>query len=51
MIEFLGKFENRGINIARVSTILITKSIDFQLFTLILYGIGGPLWSNAIFRA
>ena len=35
--------ENRGIKIARVNSILITKSIDFQLFTLILKGVGGPL--------
>ena len=39
MIEFLRKFENRGIKIARVSSILITKSINLQLFTLILYGV------------
>ena len=28
MLVFLGKFENRGIKIARVNSILITKSID-----------------------
>ena len=44
MVEFLGKFENRGIEIARVNSIIITKSIDLQLFTLILYEVGGPLW-------
>ena len=38
MIEFLKKNENRGIKIARVTSILITKSINSQLFTLILYG-------------
>ena len=40
MIEFLRKFENRGIKIAGVKSILITKSINVQLFTLILYGVG-----------
>ena len=35
MIEFRRKFENRGIKIARVNLILITKSSNFQLFTLI----------------
>ena len=43
IVEFLGHFENLGIKIARVNSILITKSIDFQLFTLILYGVGGQL--------
>ena len=43
MIEFLRKFENRGIKIARVNAILITKSINLLLCTLILYGDGGPL--------
>ena len=32
--------KNRGIKIARVNSILITISIDLQLFTLILYGVG-----------
>ena len=36
MVEFLKKIENRGIKIARVNSILIKKSIDLQLFTLIL---------------
>ena len=40
MIEFLIKFKNRGIKIARVNTILITISINLQLFTLILYAVG-----------
>ena len=40
MIEFRRKFENRGIKIAPVISILITKSINLQLFTLILYGVG-----------
>ena len=39
IVEFLRKFENRGIKIDRVHSILITKSIDFQSFTLILYGV------------
>ena len=48
VIEFLRKFENRGIKIARVKSI-ITKSVDLQFFTSILYGV----WvrSKAIFRA
>ena len=37
------KFENRDIKIAPVNSILITKSIYVQLFTLIVYGVGGPL--------
>ena len=40
MIEFLRKFENRSIKIARVNSILITKFFNLQLFTLILYGLG-----------
>ena len=40
MIDFLKKFENRGIKIARVSSILITKSIKFTVFPLILHGVG-----------
>ena len=41
MNEFLKKFENHGIKIARVYSNVITKSIDLQLvFTLILYGVG-----------
>ena len=39
MIEFLRKFENRGIKINRVNSILITKSINLLFFTLILYGV------------
>ena len=38
MVEFFRKFENRSIKIARVNSILITKSINLQLFTLIFYG-------------
>ena len=40
IVEFFRKIENRGIKIARLNTILITKSIDLQLFTFILYGVG-----------
>ena len=40
MVEVLKKIENCGIKIARVNSILITKSINLQLFTLILYGVG-----------
>ena len=40
MVEFLRKFEKRGINIFQVNSILITNSIDLHLFTLILYGVG-----------
>ena len=40
MIEFLRKFENRGTKINRTNLILITKSINLELFTLILYGVG-----------
>ena len=43
MVEFLGKYENRDIKIASVNWIFITKSINLQLFTLILYGAEGPL--------
>ena len=44
MVEFSKKFENRDIKIARVNSILITKSINLQLITLILYGVAGALW-------
>ena len=43
MFEFLRKFENRGIKILLLNSILITKSINLQLFSLILYCVGGPL--------
>ena len=39
MVEFLKKIENCGIKIARVNS--ITKSINLQLFTWIIYGVGG----------
>ena len=42
--EFLRKFENRGIKIDPVNWILIIKSMNLQLFTLILFGVRGPLW-------
>ena len=48
IVQFLRKFENRGIKIARINSIRITKSIDSRLF-LIMYGVGRPLWSKAIF--
>ena len=38
MIEFFKKFENRSTKIARVN-VIITKSINLQLFTLILHGL------------
>ena len=34
MIEFLRKYENRSIKIARVNSILITKFINLQLFSV-----------------
>ena len=40
MIEFLRKFENRGIKIARVKAIFIVKSINLLFFTSIFYGVG-----------
>ena len=40
MLEFLLKFENHGIKISRVNSILDTKSSNLHLFTLILYGVG-----------
>ena len=49
MVEFLRKFENRGIKIARVNLIHITKSFNLQLFALIFVRCWGPLWSMAIF--
>ena len=44
MIEFLQKIEKRGIKIDLVDSILITKSINLQLFTFILHGV----WSIVI---
>ena len=43
IVEFLGKFKSRGIKITRVNSILITKSINLQIFTLILHGVWGSL--------
>ena len=40
MIEILRKFENRCIKIDRVKSIIIIKSINLLLFTLILNGVG-----------
>ena len=42
--RILWKFENRGIKIARVNSILTTKYINLQLFTLILYGV----WDDVV---
>ena len=44
MVVFLRKFENRDIKIARVNSIIITKSISFQLFTLIICTRVGVRW-------
>ena len=44
MHKFLRKFKNRGIKIALVNTILIWKTVDLLLFTLIFYGVVGLLW-------
>ena len=44
MVQFHRKFENCGVKIVRVNSILITKSVYSQLFTLILFGVGGSLW-------
>ena len=41
IVEFLRKYENRGI---KISPFFITKFLNLLLFTLILYGFGGPLW-------
>ena len=43
MVEFLQKFENRDIKFTQANSNLTTKSINLQLFTFILYGVGGPL--------
>ena len=50
MVEFLRKFENRGIKIPRVNSILITKPINLQFFTVILYGVWGFLCDDDIFK-
>ena len=50
MIKYLRKFKNRSIKIARVNSILITKSIILHLFTLILYGVLGILCDVYIFK-
>ena len=51
MLEFLKKFENSGFKIARVNSILITKSTNLLLFYFNFARCWGPLWSKAIFRA
>ena len=40
IIVFLKIFDNRNVKIVRVKSILITKSINLQLFTLSLCGFG-----------
>ena len=40
MVEFLRKFVNRDTKINRVNSIIITESINLQLFTLMFYGVG-----------
>ena len=42
MVEFLREFENRGIKISRVNSILLYFNFERCL---------GPLWSLVIFRA
>ena len=51
MVEFLRKFENRGTIISRVNSIIMTKSINLQLYTLNFVRCSGPLESMAFFRA
>ena len=50
MCEFFLKFENRSNKIARINSILITKSTNLQLFTLILYnfGVRCDLWRFSV---
>ena len=43
ILEFLTKFENRGIKISRVNSIFFIKSINLLSFTLISYEVGSPL--------
>ena len=40
MVKVLSKFQNFAFKIAPINLILITNSINLQLFTLILYGVG-----------
>ena len=40
MVKFLKTLENRGTKIAQVNSIVITKSVNLQLWTLISYGVG-----------
>ena len=48
MVEFLRKFENCGIKIAKVNIILVITSINLQLFTLILFGVGQGCWGPVV---
>ena len=43
MVEFLRKFENRQLKVVEITRFLSPKSLNLQLFTLNLSGIGGPL--------
>ena len=43
IVKFFRKFKNSGIEIAWVNSILITKSINLQLFTLILLSVWGSV--------
>ena len=43
VVEFFKKLEKPAIEIAGVNSILITKSIDLQLFTSILYTVLGSV--------
>ena len=50
MIEFLWNFDNRGLKIGRVNSILITKSIYLVIYFNSIR-CWGPLGSSAIIRA
>ena len=50
MVEYLKKFENRGIKIVRVYSILITKCINLQLFTLLFCTVSGVRSDVHIFK-
>ena len=48
IVEFFTQFENRGIKIDRVNLILITKSINFQLFTLFCTALGSVVMLTSL---
>ena len=50
MVEFLRKFDNRGIKSARVNSILITKYINLQLFTFIIIRRRGSFMKKNIWQ-